>query len=100
MKSLVKTIGYLEGTSFLVLIGIAMPMKYIGDDPTMVSIMGSIHGFLFLLYVGILFFGVGKHWNFTTLIHGFIAAVLPAGPFVFERMMALPRYQIEDIKQS
>lgn len=100
MKSLVKTIGYLEGTSFLILMGIAMPMKYIGDDPTMVSIMGSIHGFLFLLYVGILFFGVGKHWNFTTLIHGFIAAVLPAGPFVFERMMALPRYQIEDIKQS
>lgn len=99
MKSLVKTVGYLEGTSFLVLMGIAMPMKYIGDDPTMVSIMGSIHGFLFLTYLGILFLGVGKHWNFTALIHGFIAAVLPAGPFVFERMMGSSRYQLEDVKQ-
>jgi len=99
MKSLVKAVGYLEGTSFLVLMGIAMPMKYIGDDPTMVSIMGSIHGFLFLTYIGILFLGVGKHWNFTALIHGFIAAVLPAGPFVFERMMSSSRYQLEDVKQ-
>ncbi len=99
MKSLVKAIGYLEGTSFLVLMGIAIPMKYIGDDPTMVSIMGSIHGFLFLTYIGILFLGVGKHWNFTALIHGFIAAVLPAGPFVFERMMSSSRYQLEDVKQ-
>ena len=99
MKSLVKAVGYLEGTSFLVLMGIAMPMKYIGDDPTMVSIMGSIHGFLFLTYLGILFLGVGKHWNFTALIHGFIAAVLPAGPFVFERMMSSSRYQLEDLKQ-
>ena len=99
MKSLVKAVGYLEGTSFLVLMGIAMPMKYIGDDPTMVSIIGSIHGFLFLTYLGILFLGVGKHWNFTALIHGFIAAILPAGPFVFERMMSSSRYQLEDVKQ-
>lgn len=100
MKALIKAVGYLEGTSFLVLMGIAMPMKYIGDDPTMVSIMGSIHGILFLLYVGLLFFGVGRYWNFKALVHGFIAAVLPAGPFVFERMLHSERYQLVDIKQS
>ena len=95
MKSLVSFIGYLEGFSFLLLMGVAMPMKYIGGDASMVSLVGSLHGGLFVAYIGLLFLGVGKHWNFTALIHGFIAAVVPAGPFLFEGMLVSGAYDLE-----
>ena len=95
MKSLVSFIGYLECFSFLLLMGVAMPMKYIGGDASMVSLVGSLHGGLFVAYIGLLFLGVGKHWNFTALIHGFIAAVVPAGPFLFEGMLISGEYDLE-----
>ena len=95
MKSLVSFIGYLEGFSFLLLMGVAMPMKYIGGNASMVSLVGSLHGGLFVAYIGLLFLGVGKHWNFTALIHGFIAAVVPAGPFLFEGMLVSGEYDLE-----
>ncbi|NCG01064.1 MAG: DUF3817 domain-containing protein [Euryarchaeota archaeon] len=97
MKQAVSLVGYLEGFSFLILMGFAMPMKYIAGDPSWVSMMGSLHGFLFLAYVGLLFIGfVRKHWNFTALIHGFIAAVVPAGPFLFEGMLISGEYDLEE----
>ena len=65
MKSLIAFVGYLEGFSFLILMGYAMPLKYIAGDPEMVSLMGSLHGGLFVAYIALLFLGVGKHWNFT-----------------------------------
>ena len=75
--------------------GVAMPMKYIGGDASMVSLVGSLHGGLFVAYIGLLFLGAGKHWNFTALIHGFIAAVVPAGPFLFEGMLVSGEYDLE-----
>ena len=95
MKSLVSFVGYLEGFSFLLLMGVAMPMKSIGGNPSMVSFVGSLHGGLFVAYLGLLFLGVGKHWNLTALIHGFIAAVVPAGPFLFEGMLVSGEYDLE-----
>ena len=82
MKHWVTFVGYLEGFSFLILMFYAMPMKYFAGEPEMVSLFGSLHGGLFVAYVGLLLMGVGKHWNRTALIHGFIAAVVPAGGVV------------------
>jgi hypothetical protein len=49
----------------------------------------------------LLFLGVGKHWTFTALIHGFIAAVVPAGPFLFEGMLSGGEYDLEEsVKHS
>ncbi len=94
MKSLIAFVGYLEGFSFLILMGYAMPLKYIAGDPEMVSLIGAIHGGLFVAYIGLLLAGVGKHWNITALVHGFIAAVVPAGPFLFEGMLASGEYDL------
>ena len=41
-----------------------------------------------------LLMGVGKHWTSTALIHGFIAAVVPAGPFLFEGMLSGGEYDL------
>ena len=94
MKKWVAFLGYLEGFSFLTLMFYAMPMKYFAGEPEMVSLFGSLHGALFVAYIGLLFLGVGKHWSFTALIHGFIAAVVPAGPFLFEGLMASGEYDL------
>ena len=96
MKKVVSLIGYAEGFSFLILMFYAMPLKYISGRPEMVSIVGGLHGALFMAYLGCLLLGVGKHWNRTALFHGFIAAVVPAGPFLFEGMLISGEY---DLKQ-
>jgi integral membrane protein len=95
VKHWVTLVGYTEGFSFLILMFYAMPLKYFAGEPEMVSLFGSIHGGLFVAYVGLLLLGVGKHWNRTALIHGFIAAVVPAGPFLFEGMLAEGEYDLE-----
>ena len=46
-----KIISTLEAISFLVLLGIAMPLKYIWDMPQLVKIVGMAHGVLFILYI-------------------------------------------------
>jgi integral membrane protein len=58
MKQIVSLVGYLEGFSFLILMGFAMPMKYIAGDPSWVSLMGSLNGFLFLASIGLLGLGI------------------------------------------
>ena len=94
MKQLVSIISYLEGISALCLFAVAMPMNYIGGDPELVSIVGAIHGGLFVAFIAILLIGMNKHWNRTALFHGFVAAVVPAGPFLFDGMLISGEYDI------
>lgn len=44
-------ISMAEGTSFLVLLLIAMPLKYMANMPLMVKYVGWVHGVLFILYI-------------------------------------------------
>ena len=45
-----RKVSFAEGWSFILLLGVAMPLKYIWGQPMAVSIVGAIHGGLFLLY--------------------------------------------------
>jgi integral membrane protein len=49
-----RIIGILEGISFLVLLFIAMPLKYMYGQPEAVRQVGSIHGLLFILFIYLL----------------------------------------------
>ena len=60
MKQWVAFVGYLEGFSFLTLMFYAMPLKYFAGEPEMVSLFGTLHGGLFVAYIGLLFLGVGS----------------------------------------
>ncbi|MCH4247054.1 MAG: DUF3817 domain-containing protein [Acinetobacter populi] len=85
---LVRMVGTLEGISFLVLLLIAMPMKYIWGNPLAVKYVGMAHGVLFLLFVGmLLFLCIKKQWSLRIFILGLIAAILPFGPFVFDHKL-------------
>ena len=46
-----KWVARAEGISFLVLLFVAMPLKYIWDDPSWVRIVGMAHGVLFVAYI-------------------------------------------------
>ena len=78
----------IEGISLLVLLFIAMPLKYIWQQPMAVKIIGWIHGALFVLFM-ILAFRVyeQKSWPFKKLILAFVAAFLPFGTFVFDKKL-------------
>lgn len=81
-----KIISTLEALSFLVLLGIAMPLKYIWDKPEYVSVIGMIHGVLFMLYIlGAWFMKEKLNWSWQMFFIAFICAVLPFGPFYVER---------------
>ncbi len=86
MVNLFRWMGRMEGVSFLLLLGIAMPLKYIWGYPQAVSVVGMAHGILFMGYVGLLFYLAMEHrWKMSMLIKGFFAAVLPLGTFFFEK---------------
>lgn len=80
--------GYLEGTSFLLLLGIAMPLKYMMDMPEMVSYVGPVHGVLFIAYIVVLFITAHKiKMPLWALPAGVLGSFLPFGPFVFDYVL-------------
>lgn len=81
-----RIISTLEAISFLVLLGIAMPLKYVWNMPQMVKTVGSLHGFLFVVYVlGAIYMWRKLEWSFKTLLIVIVCSVLPFGPFYVEK---------------
>ena len=86
--SVLRIVGLLEGTSFLVLLLIAMPMKYFANMPMPVSIVGGMHGFLFVAYVALaLLATVAFRWPVGRLLLALAASVIPTGTFWFDRKL-------------
>jgi integral membrane protein len=86
---LVRRLGFVEGCSTLLLFGVAMPLKYVWDMPLAVTIVGSLHGFLFVALVVALWIAVERvpiGWRLAFI--GAVAAVVPFGPFVVDRRLA------------
>ncbi|WP_078411759.1 DUF3817 domain-containing protein [Priestia abyssalis] len=82
---LLRRIGIIEGISYLILLFIAMPLKYFADFPIFVQIFGMAHGVLFVLFVLMLVVVWFKHrWPFIRVVGAFIASLLPFGTFVLD----------------
>ena len=83
-----RYIAWAEGLSFLLLLGIAMPLKYLAGMPLAVRVVGSIHGGLFVLYV--LAAARAAHhdkWSFRQLLVALVASILPFGPFLIDHKL-------------
>jgi integral membrane protein len=77
-----RVTGILEGLSFIILLAIAMPLKYMAGKPEMVSIVGMAHGVLFILYI--LFSVLAKceyPWSWKKMFALWVASVVPFGTF-------------------
>jgi len=94
-KSPVHTLRLLaltEGTSFLVLLGVAMPLKYLAGLPQAVKVFGWAHGVLFVALCFLLLkVTLEERWPLGRSAMVFLAALLPFGPFVIDRR--LKRYE-------
>jgi len=86
---LLRRLAFIEGVSFLILLCIAMPLKYLAHMPLAVMVMGWIHGVLFVSFaLALLRVRLVAKWPMGRCAMVFVAALLPFGPFVIDRRMA------------
>lgn len=83
-----RLMGMVEGGSLLVLVFIAMPLKYWAGFPEAVRIVGSLHGLLFILYVLMIIYTTFKvKWSFLWVVSAFAVAFIPFGNMVLDRFL-------------
>ncbi|NJM37673.1 MAG: DUF3817 domain-containing protein [Akkermansiaceae bacterium] len=84
-----RLLGKMEGVSFLLLMGIAMPLKYFANLPAAVKYTGWTHGLLFIFYcLAILLALTNGKISFSKSILAFLAAFIPFGPFLIDGKIA------------
>lgn len=81
-----RVTAFLEGVSYILLLFIATPIKYFGDDPQYVKMLGMPHGILFMLYVILAFMLKQENeWFKSNFKMVLLASIIPFGTFVLER---------------
>ena len=80
--------GICEGISYLLLLGIAMPLKYLAGLPEMVEVVGWVHGVLFITFVVALVIAwLVRRWSIVFAGLLFVAALVPFGPFIADHWL-------------
>ncbi|MFT4547050.1 MAG: integral membrane protein [Pseudoalteromonas tetraodonis] len=90
-----RLVGMLEAVSYILLLGVAMPLKYLAGKPEtrafgeeMVSIVGMAHGILFVSFGLVLLQVMNAHdWSIKKALKPFIATLIPFGPFVIDKQL-------------
>jgi integral membrane protein len=83
-----RVVAYLEGISYLLLLGVAMPLKYLADLPLAVRIMGSLHGALFVAFAVTLARAAGaQRWPVARAAWMFASSLVPLGMLVLDRAL-------------
>lgn len=86
MKNIFRWISLLEGLSYILLLFIAVPLKYVVGDDFLVKLLGMPHGILFILYLFLAFYLKDSYewkWNQTAIV--FLASIVPFGTFYVDR---------------
>lgn len=85
---LLRGVALAEGVSFLLLLLVAMPLKYLAGRPEAVMVVGWAHGVLFVALCALLAYTfAAARWPLSRAALVFAAALLPFGPFVMDRRM-------------
>ena len=83
-----RFMGLLEGSSLLILVFLAMPLKYFFGLPEAVAVVGAIHGFLFVTYcLAIAYMTFVVKWPFLYSVIAVIVAFIPFGNLIFDRRL-------------
>lgn len=81
-----RIVALLEGLSYILLLFIATPIKYVAEDPQYVKLLGMPHGILFMVYVVIaVIISKDMKWSSKTLWIVLIASVIPFGTFYIDK---------------
>tara|TARA_B100001964_G_scaffold224715_1_gene271812 strand:+ start:82 stop:381 length:300 start_codon:yes stop_codon:yes gene_type:complete len=83
-----RLVALIEGIAYLVLLGIAMPLKYLYAMPLAVRVVGITHGLLFIVLVTLLLRAHEHHrWTTSFSIRVFVASLIPFGAFWMDRRL-------------
>ncbi len=75
--------GWIEAASLLILLFVAMPLRYLGDIDVAVQVVGMAHGVLFMAFVAWVLYAAREHdWPIEKVAGAVMASVIPFGPFV------------------
>ena len=83
-----RVVAFLEGVSLLVLLFVAMPLKYLAGQATAVRYVGMAHGLLFVAYVLLVVqVAIGQRWSLGKTALALLASVVPFGTFWADRRL-------------
>lgn len=83
-----RLFSLLDGISYVILLGIAMPLKYFADMPIAVRIVGSLHGGIFLVFCWFLLMCLlKKKLTFGWCVIVFLCAITPLAPFFLDHKL-------------
>ena len=94
-----RIVALAEGVSYLILLGIAMPLKYVWGDPSAVKVVGMIHGVLSMgLVLVLLLAHLEYRWKIEFSIQVFISSLIPFGAFWMDRKLV--KLPVDGSKES
>ena len=94
---LLRKVALAEGVSFLLLLGVAMPLKYAAGMPMAVRIVGLAHGLLFIAVGWLALKTVAEvDWPYKRAAMVIVASLLPFGPFVIDGRLKREQAAIDD----
>jgi integral membrane protein len=84
-----RIISYLEGISYLLLLGVGVPLKYLAEDPSWVKSLGMPHGLLFVAYIVLAiivnYIRPKMNWDIKTMVIVLLASIIPFGTFYVDK---------------
>jgi integral membrane protein len=84
-----RVIAYVVGVMLLLLVGLAMPLKYLGDDPSVMNVIGPTHGFLYVVYLlGTFDLARRVRWGLGKIVLVALAGTIPFLSFYAERRIS------------
>lgn len=86
MSTIFRFVALLEGVSYILLLFIAVPIKYLGGDEQWVKLLGRPHGLLFIAYIVFAFLiKEGENWSVKDFSIVMIASIIPFGTFYVDK---------------
>jgi integral membrane protein len=83
-----RLIANIEGWSYIILLVVAMPLKYFADLPIAVRIVGMLHGVLFVGFcISLLEMLIRFRWSIIKIILVFLSSLVPLGTFIMDRQL-------------
>ena len=91
MVNIFRITAFLEGISYLLLLFVAVPIKYLNGDPQYVKLLGMPHGLLFVTYIVlVIWLKPDFKWSKKDFIIVLLASVIPFGTFYVEKKFLKP----------
>lgn len=86
MKTIFRIVALLEGLSYVLLLFVAVPLKYWAGEDFFVKLLGMPHGLLFVLYIAMAYFLRERYqWNTWQLVLVFASSIIPFATFYVDR---------------